>query len=71
MRNFVLLAIGWLGCSISLLAQNDQVGAFIFPSERRVITLGAQGARAAVRWGSPSHFPIPLSPGRMVNWSVF
>ena len=47
MRNFVLLAIGLLSLSVCLLAQSNQVGAFILVSqEGEVSYLGAQGAPA-------------------------
>ena len=67
MRNFVLLAIGWLGCSISLLAQNDQVGAFILVSQEGEVRLPRSTGCSLRKWSSvgkpPSHFSIPLLPG--------
>jgi hypothetical protein len=72
MRNFVLLAIGWLGCSICLLAQSNQVGAFILVSQEGEVTyLGAQGAPAeAVSVGKPiplSHTIITGKNGKLVG----
>ena len=59
MRKLVVLVIGWLSLSVSLLAQNNQVGAFILVSqEGEVSYLGVQGTPAeAVSVGKP----IPLS----------
>ena len=73
MRKLLLFAIGWLSFSIFLLAQNDQVGAFILISQEGEVTyLGAQGASAeAVSVGKPIPLSHTISRVRMVNWLVF
>jgi hypothetical protein len=72
MRKLLLFAIGWFGCSVCLLAQNDQVGAFILVSQEGEVTyLGAQGAPAeAVSVGKPiplSHTIITGKNGKLVG----
>jgi hypothetical protein len=72
MRKFVLLAIAWLSFSVSLQAQDKQVGAFILVSQEGEVTyLGAQGAPAeAVSVGKPiplSHTIITGKNGKLVG----
>jgi hypothetical protein len=72
MRKFVLLAIAWLSLSVSLQAQDKQVGAFILVSQQGEVSyLGAQGAPAeAVSVGKPiplSHTIITGKNGKLVG----